>query len=46
MHFNANGTKPGLGNQGGLLAILQGAPNLQPSSINFHESEATANPVL
>ena len=46
MHFNANGTKPGLGSQGGLLAILQGAPNLKPSSINFHESEATANPVL
>ena len=46
MHFNANGAKPGLGRQGGLLAILEGAPNLKPSSINFYEPGGTDNPML
>tara|TARA_B100001057_G_scaffold493300_1_gene587446 strand:+ start:541 stop:2733 length:2193 start_codon:yes stop_codon:yes gene_type:complete len=46
MHFNANGTKPGLGRQGGLLAILEGAPNLKPSSINFYEPGGADNPML
>ena len=46
MHFNANGAKPGLGRQGGLLAILEGAPNLKPSSINFYEPGGADNPML
>ena len=46
MHFNANGAKPGLGRQGGLLAILEGAPNLKSSSINFYEPGGADNPIL
>lgn len=43
IHFNANGTKPGFGSRGGLLAVLQGAPRLKESSINFFEAEGINN---
>ncbi len=46
IHFNANGSKPGLGRQGGLLANLQGAPKLKPSSIDFYDPAAEQNPML
>lgn len=46
VYFNANSTKPGLGRQGGLLAIVQGAPKLKASSINFYEPEGMDQPLL
>ena len=46
VYFNANSTKPGFGRQGGLLAVVQGAPKLQASSFNFYEPEGMDNPML